>query len=270
MKVKNHGKLWIILGTALVFSSFVAWPQISIGELSKEWVVEAGGSYDGGIEITNSSAEPVTVEIYQSDYIFFCDGHSEYPSPGKLPRSNAAWLAFGYASSYLSIPPTSSLTFPYAINVPNDLSLVGTYWSMVNVRFSGGLRASSQSGIGIHQVMEYAIQIVTHIGDTGVRDISIVGSQLSETADGLSFQVDIENIGERWVRPVVYLEVYDEVGDFVGRFESQNVRWRIYPGASVRYPIALTVLQPGKYPAMLYIDNLDEHVWAAQVTIEVQ
>jgi len=244
--------------------------QVSVSELTQEWTVEPGGSYSGEIEVTNSAESPITVEVAQFDYTFVAGGSVKWLPPGELPRSNAEWIVFDYASSYLTIPAKCSIQLPYTVTVPDDPNLVGTYWSVVKVRFSAGLSpASSQALVTIHQVVAFAIQIVTDIGDTGVRDIGIIGSQLSETDDGLSFQVDIENRGERRVRPVVYLEVYDEQGNFVGRFDSETGKRRIYPECSVRYVVSLPALESGSYPAMLYIDNLDMYVWSAQVSIQV-
>ena len=135
--MKKFGKLWIIAGIAVVFfSSFVAWSQISVQELTHEWVVQPGETYMGMVEITNVGAEAGTVEVYQSDYSFFCDGRSEYPSPGELPRSNADWIALDLSSPYLTIPAKSSVPVSYTIQVPDDATLTGTYWSVVNVRVS--------------------------------------------------------------------------------------------------------------------------------------
>ena len=256
---------WIAL---VVFLPVVAWAQISITDLSHEWSVEPGQIYHGEIDVANASGASIVLEISHNDYVFYCDGQTQYGPPGKLARSNADWISFGLSSG-VTVLGNSSITIPYTITVPDNPDLVGTYWSILIVG-SSPVAAASSGGVGIRQVFGYGIQIVTNIGDTGSREINIIGSHLSETDDGLLFQVDIENTGERWVRPVVSLEVYNEEGDFVDRFESQSGRRRVYPGTSVRHRISLPGLEPGKYPAMLYIDNLDEHVWAAQVTIEVQ
>ena len=259
-------KRWLIGWIGLLILPALARGQIAVSELSQEWVVTPGQIYQGGIEVQNLSEEPAAVEIYQSDYCFYADGRSEYPPPGKLPRSNAGWITLELASPRITIPPKSSVTVPYTIRVPEDPNLVGTYWSVVNVRFSSP--GPPMEGLVIRHVFEYGVQIVTDIGDTGRRDIRVIGSKLIEREDGLSFQLDLENTGERWLRPIVWLEVYDKEGNFVGRFESG--RLRIYPGTSVRHRIPLPILEPGSYPALLIIDNLDEYVWGAQVTLEVR
>jgi len=272
--MRKLDKLRPIIGIGIALCvSFAVWSQVSVQELSHEWTVQPGGTVSGTIAVVNSGDEPHDVDLSQFDYTFASDGRYEYLSPGEVLRSNAGWITFQITSSHISIPARSTLEVPYTIQVPDDPGLIGTYWSVVQVRILSPTEqpvAQKAAGVLIRHVISYAIQIVTHIGDTGTHDISIIGSQLSETDDELSFEVDIENTGERWVRPVVSLEIYTEEGDFVGRFESQSGKQRVYPGTSVRHRISLPGLEPGKYPAMLYIDNLDEYVWAAQVTIEVQ
>ena len=127
----------------------------------------------------------------------------------------------------------------------------------------------SQAGASIVSKVRYAVRIDTNIGDTGVRSIAVIGSHMRQTDDGLSFQVDIENTGERALGPVVSLEVYNEQGDFIGRFDSENGKQSLHQRCSVVYKVPVPALESGAYPAMLYIDNLDEYVWSAQVNIKV-
>jgi len=251
----------------IVFLSFTTCGQVSVSELSEEWVVKPGQIYRGGIEIVNVGEEPSPVEIYQTDYLFNCDGQKEYGSPGELPHSNADWVVFEPAFLRFTIPANSSITVPYTITVPDDLELVGTYWSMVHVLLPVTEAPIASKGVVIRQRFEYGIQIVTDIGDTGVRNIGIIGSKLVETDEGYSLQVDIENTGEWWVRPEAWAELYDENGAVVGRFESP--RKRIYPGCSVRHQFPLAGIQSGKYKALVIFDNGDEYVWGAQYDLEL-
>ena len=79
--------------------------------------------------------------------------------------------------------------------------------------------------------------------------------------------MDVENIGERWLTPVLFVELYAENGEYAGKFEGG--KWRIYPGTSVRYRVDLTSLPEGTYKALIFVDNLDEYVFGAEYTLDI-
>ena len=249
--------------------SFSAFTQVMVGKLSDEWEVEPGHVYQGTIDITNLQTAPATVRIYQTDYLFFSDGASQTPAPGTLERSNAGWVTLELDSPYATIPGMSVLSVVYQVRVPDDLQLAGTYWSMVNVDPEVAVLAPEQ-GVGIQNIFGYGIQIVTSIGRLGERAVTLLGSSVVTNLSGTTFFADLENTGEYWLRPVVSLEVFDQLGNSLGRIESASGKLRIYPGCSVRHWIALPQLEPGTYPAILLIDNLDEYLWGAQVTVNVK
>jgi len=241
-------------------------------------VVEIGETYQGMIVLKNDSDTTQEIRMYQTDYLYYYDEAGvrrvRYGEPGQDPRSNAHWISFD--SHQLRIPPHEERSITYIVSVPSDETLVGTYWSLIMVQPVAVSAApsstlnESQVGANVTQLVRYAVRIETNIGDTGTREISIIGSQLSETDDGLLFRVYIENIGQRCLKPIICLEVYDEQGNLEGRFDSETRQRSIHPGCSARYLVSLPALESGSYPAMLYIDNLDEYVWGAQVNIEVR
>lgn len=268
--MRPSNRFWAALLISALAASFGGLAQISVSKLTERWVVAPGGIYEGAIEVQNTGEAPTVVEIRQTDYLYYHDGRIVYPPPGENPRSNAAWITLGLASPYITVPANSTVTVPYTIRVPDDPKLVGTYWSMVHVQFSGpppGVQG--QEEVTISHAFAYAIMVVTHLGDTGTREVRIVGTAISQVEDGLLFQVDLANPGERALAPVVWLEVYDQEGNALGSFQSELGRYGIYPGCSVRHRIKLPALKPGNYPALLIIDNLDEYVWGAKVTINV-
>jgi len=73
----------------------IANAQINILEgLSREKTAEPGETYKDKIIITNKEEGIQEVKIYQTDYLFFCDGDNIYGEPGKISRSNAKWITF--------------------------------------------------------------------------------------------------------------------------------------------------------------------------------
>ncbi len=267
----SNPRAWVRLGTAFIFLgigfSLVGWAQIAVlGELTHEFVVKAGVSYEEEIPVTNTTDHAVEVSITQTDYLFFADGSNIYGEPGSVPRSNASWITL-YLPPRLLLNPGETTSMRYKIDVPNNPSLVGTYWSMLMVAPVLRSQVAPEEGVGIQTVMQYGIQVVTHISDTGERKIQIVNRELQLEKEGLAFRIDVENVGERWVRPEVWMELYNQQGDRVGRFESE--RQRVYPGCSVRYRFQLGDVSGGRYKALVVFDNGDEYVWGAQYSLDL-
>ena len=241
------------------------------GGLTHEKMVEISETYQGTILLKNNSDEPQEVKIYQTDYLFFSDGTNIYGEPGKEVRSNADWISFSPAR--LIIPPQETGAVNYTIRIPDNKSLIGTYWSMIMVEGIGkdSPEASTapeedKTKISIRQVMRYGIQIITHIGDSGIRNLKILDQKFIKEKENYLFQLDIENVGERWLRPEVWAELYNQKGSFIGKFSGGVLR--IFPGTSVRYRIGLNDIPSGKYKALLVIDNGDEYVWGLQYNLE--
>lgn len=243
-----------------------------LGGLTHQRNVEVGESYSGVISIQNTAEEPQEVRVYQTDYLFFCDGTSIYGEPGETPRSNAEWISFSPHS--LVIPPKTTSAVNYTVKVPNDESLVGTYWSMFMVE--GVAEASPQASkpeegkvkLGIVHVFRFGIQMVAHIGDTGGRELKFLNTKLLKEKEGRILQVDIENVGERWLRPVLWAELYDGEGNYIGKFEAGKLR--IYPDTSVRYRVDLSQVPKGKYKALVVADCGGDDLFGATYNLELE
>lgn len=242
-----------------------------IGGLTREATLQPGGRTEGRIVLRNNSDEPQEVKVYQTDYLFWADGRNEYGEPGGVPRSNARWIV--HTPQQLMVPPQSTESVHYTIQAPAQEDLRGTYWSILMVEpIAAEMLEPSQPEegrvtIGIRTVMRYAIQMVTHIGDTGTRELKFADKQLIAEGEQRTLRLDLENTGERWLIPQVWAELYDEQGASLGRFEGGRVR--IYPGCSVRYQIDLSEVPPGKYRALIVADNGDEYVFGAQYDLEL-
>lgn len=244
---------------------------IGVGELSHEKNAQIDETYQGTIFISNNDNKPQEVKIYQTDYLFFYDGTDIYGEPGKDLRSNANWITF--SPHRLIIPPKNTSVVNYTVNVPDDKSLVGTYWSMLMVEGISKSAPETVTGeegkvqLGIRTVTRYGIQMVTHIGNTGNRELKFVEAKLlTKEGGGRILQIDLENTGERWLVPLSRAELYDEDGNYIGSFDSPKMR--IYPGTSVRHKIDLSSLSGGKYKVLVVADNEDEYVFGAQYTLK--
>lgn len=262
--------LGVILFLAL--SPLLARAQVGIvNGLTQEKICKPGETFESYMRLKNNGPKEETVKIYQTDYSFSADGKTYYDSPGKVGRSNAAWITVG--SKQVTLPGMATLDVKYSCKVPAGTSLVGTYWSIIMFEvIPPAQRAKSDADkkaihFGVSQVMRYGVQIVTHFGETGSRSLKFLKTELLQDKKGKTLQVDLENNGERWLRPFSYVELYNEKGEPAGKIEGE--RWRIFPGTSVRYRFDVSSLKQGTYNALIVFDNKDASVFGAQYKLNV-
>jgi hypothetical protein len=261
--------LFIPMVTVSVFA------QVSvIGELSQDKDANPGETYNGVIVVRNDMNEPQEAKVYQTDYSFQSDGTNNYGEPGTLPRSNAKWIAF--SPSYLTIPPLSTMSINYTVTVPKDLNgkkLVGTYWSMLMVE--GIQKGSAESSLpqkdkkaqmGIMQTIRYGIQIATSITGTGTKMVKFLSTSIDTTGGKRGLRIDIANTGEIGMRPDVYVELFNAQGNSLGKFS--GVKYRMYPGTSVRQLIDIAGVPAGTYKALIVVDAGGDDRFGAQYTLK--
>jgi hypothetical protein len=261
---------------ALVILAFLICPVLGraqvgiVNGLTQEKICKPGETFQSFITIRNYGLTAEDVRIYQTDYTFTSDGKSYYDAPGKGGRSNASWITPGHKQ--LSIAGSSQVDLRYAAKVPDDPGLIGTYWSIIMVEAVPKTQAArpdaanKEPRLGVSQVMRYAVQIVTHIGDAGSRELKFLGSELLQEKGQKTFQVDVENTGERWLRPFSRLELYNQKGELVGKIEGEHLR--TYPGTSVRFKFDVSHIAEGRYKALVVLDNKDSSVFGAQYTLD--
>ena len=277
-----------IICLALVFSFLIASSTDAgvsiIGGLSHQKKTKPGEIYKGSILIKNTGTEPQEIKIYQTDYQFRFDGSNNYGPPGKLKRSNANWLSFN--PHRLIIPPGEVSMVNYTVkvpnepnlpddpNLPNDPNLVGTYWSMLMVEGipkssrESSLLEKGKTKVGITQIIRYGIQMITHMGDTGERKLKFLETKLLREAEKRLLQVDMENIGQRWLRLSLWAELYDESGRYIGKFDGG--RKHIYPGTSVRYKVDLSNVPRGNYKALVVADCGEDYIFGANFNLKFE
>ncbi len=264
----------LVMSSWAVLSAAPAWAATAVvGGLTRETTSRVGETYRGVVVLKNDGDEPQEVKLYQTDYMFNSEGTTFYGEPGKLERSNADWVSF--SPSRLTIPAKGSAGVDYTVEVPDDKSMTGTYWSILMVEPIGSnspeatyrLEAANVS-VGIREVTRLGIQVVTHIGDTGKPRPYFLRARLTTKQDSTRVLcVDLENRGERWMIPTVWAEAYDEEGRLLGSF--QGGKKRIYPGTSVRYETDLSNLPEGSYRVLVVADAGNDQVFGANYTLKL-
>ena len=260
----------LIAALAACIGPAAARAQIAVlSSTVEEKVAVPGERYTGTIIVSNPGAQPQVARLYQTDYRFASDGTAHYDDPGTSPRSNASWIT--PQATRITVPPSSQVAVPYSVVVPQGDSLRGTYWSLIMVE--GAPTEPSASGsvagkpaVAVGAVMRYAIQLATHIRNSGTRTVQFTSPAATKAADGSAvLDVDMLNTGERGYRPTLWVEVYDAQGALRGK--AKQSRGLLYPGTSLHQHFDLGKLASGTYKAVIFADTGEETVFATQYTI---
>jgi hypothetical protein len=238
--------------------------------MTHEYTVKIGDEMRGEIVLRNPGTEDANVRLYIRDYSFSSNGKTEYPEPGTLPRSNAGWIRLD--KSRVSIAPDSNVIVKFTIKVPSNQELTGTYWSIIMVEPLSPISLVEESSkavnVMLHEIVRYGVQIVTSVGNSGARKLEFKKAALNTNDDGtMLLSIYMENSGERWLKPEVWVDLFKDDGSFVARFKAENKR--LFPGTSINHPIQLGNLKPGKYMALVVADDGDEYVVGAEYTLNV-
>jgi hypothetical protein len=267
MKKNKRSLLHAIL--ILLFLIYIGLPanagiQILNG-LSHEFSLGSGETKSGQIEVQNTRSIR-NVKAYLRDYKFRYTGEAFYEEPGTYERSNASWITVTPNFFPLDSSQTSFINFQ--INVPNNGSLHGTYWSVIMVEEVEPISDSSlKRGITINTVIRYAVQISVTIGNKGTKDLKFTDMLVKKEGGKRILQLNVENNGEVFLRPHLSMEMYDQTGNKAGTFTT-NKR-RTYPGTSVRFEIDISSLKPGSYEALILADCSEEDVFGINLTVEI-
>jgi len=260
------GRVLMLIG-AIFLGCCSAYAQVSVeGPLSYEFDTSCGEICEGQFVVANSGTEDVQVMIEPRDYLFFADGRNEYASPGTVDRSNAMWLRI-QVPSLMEIGPGERRSVPFRVAIPESLELLGTYWSIILVRPMQPETDSAEAAV--RQVLQYGVQVVTHLGDTAEPRIEVIAADLAVGRDEATLTVDIANVGERWARPRSWVELFDGGGNPLGDVSGNQLR--IFPGTSVRFTFSLPAGLGQTCYAMVVLDNGEDDgsVWGIQLTLEL-
>ena len=150
-------KPWIKYFICVLFVFSSAWSALYaeirvIGDLTHTQSVLPGETYETRIFIKNFGDQETGIKVYQRDFSYNSEASQFFYEIGTQERSNAGWMT--YSPLQGKILPFETMEVLCSIHVPDDKTLVGTFWSLIIIESSLARR--------------YAIQIITHIGLTGI------------------------------------------------------------------------------------------------------
>ena len=121
--------------------------------------------------------------------------------------------------------------------------------------------------VGVQTVIRYAIQIITNFEKNSDKSLRFIEKHLEIKENEKFFQIDLENTGNRLVKATVWIEIYDNKGVSLGRFDAGNSR--IFPTCSSRFRADLSQLPQGKYTALLIADIGNDKVFGARYKLKI-
>ncbi|MFC1568757.1 hypothetical protein ACFL4L_00855 [bacterium] len=260
--LKNIWILNIILGVLSVSMAEVT----VLGDLIHKNTVMIGDSLRGTISLLNDGDESKQVRVSHLDYHYDSSGSSLYPEPGTLPRSNASWLAF--SPRQLTVPPNEKAEIYYQVHVPDQDTLAGSYWSVLMIEPIQDIDPEVDENFHIYTVFRYAIQIINTIHATGDVSLQFMQARITNEDSIRQLEIEMQNIGNLVVRPEVWIEVYAETGEFLGKFSTQ--RAHILPTCSRRLKIDITELRAGIHKAIVIADCGDDYVFGLDIKLDIQ
>jgi len=263
MKVR---KIIIISSLLLCCFLIAGYSQISvIGSLTRTDEAVPGASYKGTIILQNDGSREARARIYIKDYLFSADGTIRYNDPGTNTRSNADWLTFSPNTIVIKAGDRGELY--YSVTVPDNPELKGTYWCMLLIEEipENADNGTEQEALTIRQVMRFGMQIVTEMKGPARGSLSFFHTALLKDEGGKFFLIDIENTGERWLKPEVYGELYDSSGKFIQRLDAGKKR--IYPGTSVRASFDISKLSQDSYKMLVIADAGGRDIFGGNYTL---
>lgn len=258
----------LIIVSLLVLSLFALPGKGDIlvtGDRLREYTLKPGETFQGEIMISNPGEDPTGFKVTQSDYLFFADGRNKYPPAGSTVRSNADWITISIPPE-VTINPEEQFPLNFEIQVPDDPSLIGTYWSTILIQGTRPTTEGPVEGIRVRQIIRYGVQIAVNIGDTGERKIDLLEVKPVDNNGSKLVQVNVKNVGQRAVSPIAKVELYDQGGKKYGPFEGSE--YMIYPGCSVSYKVPLKEVPDKKFQGVILIDNGDQYIWGAREEID--
>ncbi|PID94279.1 MAG: hypothetical protein CSA95_03690 [Bacteroidetes bacterium] len=261
----------------LFFCFFVVFGVVASGflitnGLTHEYSVESGMVYRGSIQMENLTKSVRRVKVYMRDYRFYAAGEVFYDDPEEElnPRSNVGWIHF--ASNFITLSPGSKGQLQYEIRVPDTLTRGGTFWSMVMVEGVDieAFEKPVEGEVQVRSLIRYGVQIVTHVGSEGKKDLVFDNFALSydEEAHTPLLSFDLLNTGTLLLRPELKVELFDGKGASVALVEAESPR--IYPQLSVRNSLPLNGVTSGTYKAFILVDTSDDEVFATEVNLEIK
>jgi hypothetical protein len=123
--------------------------------------------------------------------------------------------------------------------------------------------------VGIRTAFRYAVQIFATIAGTEIRDATFDALDLGAAEGGFDVRATLENLGNVFMRPKVWLELRNTEGEVV--FQQEHGEQTLLPesGRDYLFEVRNLSMAPGRYLVMVIADYGVPRLIAAQQTIDI-
>ncbi len=237
-----------------------------------ELKLRPGEKYVGFVYATNQKKETVHLKVYLGDWRQTEKG-AVFLKLGEEPQSLSKWMRVSPAQ--LTIPPGGSEKVYFEIAMPEDPDLSGSYWGVFFVEGqpqSTSLESGQAEGptVGITSIFRFGIKAYVTIPGTEIRQATFPGAKVSPVKGGFDMTATLENQGNIYLKPYVWLELRDQTGITV--YSEAHLLKTVLPKSKRDYTFELRKLNlpPGRYTALIIADYDAPNLIAAQAEIEVK
>ena len=276
-------KLFLLLVLAfIVIGTVPSFAQIVIsGGMVKNYTKNHGSVTNDVITVFNGNKKNKTrIKLYQTDYLTFANGQSKYDDPNTTPRSNASWIKV--STNEIDIDADGYVNVPFTVTIPNDKELAGTYYSAVMVEeisepvLPKEKKDDEKAALTILTKTRYLIKVITTIGKTGEYKVEFSNPVLKayydekESKNRYNFTVDVESVGNRVAFSNAYIDIFNEAGGKVRRFDIKDGFY--LPDCGFRIRANAIDLDPGQYTFLVVNVPAPSEGWPAtgfQVPISI-
>jgi hypothetical protein len=230
---------------------------------------EAGSQISGKIKIRNDSPKENRIILYKQDLMLSCDNTSifEYKDINTNPKSMGSWLKVNVDEKILG--PHEEYDLSYSINVPNNVTQKGSYWTVLMVEGADPIREPESQSLQVGSKIRYAVQLITEIGSFESPKLQFENVEYKKGVNMASnvVQVKIRNVGEYSAQTKVLLEIYDSKGSKLKVFQG-SVR-RIYPNLCNVFELEIKDLPKGVYDGVIIADN-SKDLFGSNISIKIE
>jgi|GEM_PF-2834778 len=246
------------------FSLIGSYGHALIQEAAKVHEVAVGESLLKKYTFRNNSDDSVTYKITCQDYSHKCDGSTEYLPTNTMARSNGSWIEL--SNNLITVPPHESKEFFFKVNVPNDPSLSGSFWSIFLITPVENKVMEEEEGLGIRTVMRFGRVFVTQIGEQ-VPEVSLSSIELEEREGELFLALDVENTGGTYYSPTSVMKIFDADAKMVQ--EVSKGKETVLPTNSVHLVYPIQKLAAGKYTAFIILKDAHGKMFGTRRTLSI-
>jgi hypothetical protein len=258
-----------LLITLLVLASFASRTNATItvvNGMSHEYAVSNGLQVNGEVIIKNLGKKPARVLFYKTDLKHNCNGETQFVDINSIARSASSWIEI--SNNEIVLQGEQEITATYRLLVPDSGKFEGSYWGCIMVEEAEAPdTADRQKGIRVRSLIRYAVQVVANFAGGQDKNLELENAKIDSTDNGIVLNVNVENKGNLLMKPVVVLELYDDLGTMVKRVEVPTQK--VYPGMCKRFELSLEGVPIGKYSGVLVADCGENDLFGLNLTVDL-